>query len=528
METVRDMRGVLGGLRNMFRQWRINYLRNKKKKQKEIEEGKLAKYYTLKRIAYSSLALIYYPFGLFHTQTKKITKEYPDLVNIQKDILSVQKKASQISARQKEKEIVKLEKRLVVAEKRITQKMNRNDKTVQDEITQTLQQLKREIDTLKKPPVISTKQVAIKPNPTIPKKENVVTMDSKSPVKQKDGVKVTFEPVSIDFPLKRAVEQHEPSIKDKMNFSLKKDAEKEEIKKWKQELEALAYKISTTKEYHLFYEFEKKLKECKEKLEAMVDGLEKDNASKILSDIEAKERKKPITELLDRVYVLEKTMAERKEQIYFGKKQDRVEEQKMVKQEPSKEERKQKKESVISEWEHAQVLIIQQIEAQQKLLAEFEKRKIKNGKKELFKTLSNLASNAMGFLFSMTPMAFFKNKLLGTFITTIMVNNSLKSMKKLLNPQEEINYEWLGQELKEKQSILENVYRVSLDSLYQMNVIKEEVMFLLRENPQNTEILSFLNQLEAIEKQTLVINERVKMEGKIIDRQYTKVFTKGA
>lgn len=527
METVRDMRGVLGGLRNMFRQWRINYLRNKKKKQKEIEEGKLAKYYALKRITYSGLALIYYPFGLFHTQTKKITKDYSDLVNIQKDILSIQKKASQISARQKEKEIVKLEKRLVVAGNKIAKAMNRKDKTDQDEITQTLQQLKREIDTLKKPPVISTKQVSIKPNCVIPEKENA-TIDSQNQIKGKDGIKVKFEPVFIDSPLKKVAEQHELSIKNKIGFSLEKDAEKEEVKKWKQELESLAYKISTTKEYHLFYEFEKKLKECKEKLETMVDGLEKDNASKILSDIETKERKKPIAELLDQVYILEKTIVERKKQIYFAKKQDRVEEQKTVRQEQSKEERKQKKESVISEWEQAQILIIQQIETQQKLLAEFEKRKIKNGKKGLFKTLSNLASNAMGFLFSMTPMAFFKNKLLGTFITAIMVNNSLKSMKKLLHPQEEINYEWLGQELKEKQSILENVYRVSLDSLYQINVIKEDVMFLLKENPQNMEILSFLNQLEAIEKQTLVINERVKMEGKIIDRQYTKIFTKGA
>lgn len=528
METVRGMRGVLGGFRNMLRQWRMNYLRNKKKKQREIEEGKLAKYYTLKRVAYSGLALMYYPISLFHTPAKKITKEYPDLVKIQQDILSAQKKMSKVSPKQKEKEIVKLEKKLIAVEKKITKNLIQKEETVKAEVEQTLQQVKRQLAILKKPMVINTSQVSIEPNNVISEQENVIFTDSSKQNKNQKGMKVTFESISLEPSLNRAVNQPQTFIENKVGMSLKKNIEKEEVKKWRNELEILAYKISTTKEYNLFYEFEKRLKECKKKLEEMRDSLEKDNFHQILSDMETKERRKPIIELLEQVQVLEKNMTERKKQIYFCKKENAIEKTKVVKKEQQKEERKKPKESVVSEWEHAQRLIMRQIEQQQKLLEEFEKKKIKNGKEGLFKTLSSLANNAITFLISMAPMAFFKNKLLGTFVTTIMINNSLKSMRRILNSQAEVSYEWLGQELKEKQSILENIYRISSDSLYQIATMKEEIMFLLQENPQNIEVLSFLKQIEVIEQQTLLVNERVKIEGKILDRQYTKIFTKGA
>lgn len=523
METVRGMRGVLGGLKNMLRQWRINYLRHKKKKQREIEENKLAKYYTLKRIAYSGLALIYYPFGLFHTKAKEVSKDDPDLARIEENIISIQKKIPQISSKKKVKEIRKIETQIQRVEKKIEKVFFVQDKKTK---TQIIQHLKQQVEYLKNPPVLKTKNVSIKK--TLQQKNSVSNTNTIQQNENHKSMKVQFSP------LKSKVSPIPLMVKKTENENVlplpSKNTEKEKIKKLKEALDLLSYKITITEQYSLFYDYEEKLKACRQELEEMLAGVEKAYFMELLSDIEQKERKKPIVELLNQVTILEKTIVNKKKQIYNSKpKQDELV---VEKKQDSKEETKEKKEKenkeLLSEWQQAELLIMQQIEQQQKQLNEFNKKRGKNGQKGLFHTLSSLASNAIGLLFSITPFAIFKNKILGTLVTTIMVNNSLKSVRKLLHPQEEINYQWLGQELREKQSILKSIYYVSEDSLYQVGVLREEVMLLLQENPKSVEILSFLQQLESIEKETLIMNERVKKEANIIDKQYTKIFTRGA
>jgi len=527
METVRDMRGVLGGFRNMLRQWRINYLRNKKKKQKEIEEGKLAKYYTLKRIAYSSIALICSPFGLFHIPRKEITKEYPDLVKIQKNIISLQKKASEISTKQKEKTIQQIEQQIEVTEKKIYQTISKRSNVVQQEVIQTIQQIKKEVISLKNPIPLKTKEVSIKSTSM----NNHISSHTNKTIKEtnNNSIKVHFDPIKPNTlsNYSSAEKEKKPVEKTVPLLCNDKSIEKAKVKEIKEDIEALTLKIHTTEDYNLFYTYEQKLKNCKKELEEMLEGLEKSNFIHFLSDMETNERKIPIIELLEQVNKLEKEISEKKKMIYHTNTNSKTEEKNIEEKVKPKKEESKKKEAPISEWQQAQILIMQQLENQQKQIIEFEKRKSKTSQKSLFKTLSSFAMHAIGFLFSFTPITLFKNKILGTLTTTIMVNNSLKSMRKLLHPQEEINYEWLGQELKEKQSILENTYRVSEDSLYQIHVIKEDVLFLLKDNPENMEILSFLKQLETIEKETSLINQRIKREANIIDKQYTKVFTKG-
>lgn len=523
METVTSMRGVLGGFKNMLRQWRINYLRHKKKKQREIEENKLAQYYTLKRIAYSGLALIYYPFGLFHTKAKEVSKDDPDLARIEESIISIQKKRFQILSKQKVKEIRKIETQIQRVEKKIEKVFSDQD---QEAKTRTLQHLKQQVEYLKQPPVLKTKNVSIKK--TLKQKNSMPNTNTIQPNENYKSMKVQFSP------LKSKVSPIPLIVKTTENENVlplpSKNIEKEKIKKLKEALDLLSYKITITEQYPLFYDYEKKLKACKQELEEMLAGFEKAYFMELLSDIERKERKKPVEELLEQVTILEKTIVNKKKQIYNSKpKQEKsVVEKKQDSKEETKEKKKKETKELLSEWQQAELLIMQQIEQQQKQLNEFNKKRGKNGQKGLFHTLSHLASNTIGLLFSIAPFAIFKNKILGTLVTTIMVNNSLKSMRKLLHPQEEINYQWLGQELRERQAILKNIYYVSEDSLYQIGVLKEEVMFLLQESPKSVEILSFLQQLESIEKETLMMNERVKKEANIIDKQYTKIFTRGA
>ena len=508
METVSAMRGVLGGFKNMLRQWRINYLRNKKKKQQEIEAGKLAKYYTLKRILYSGLAIACYPFGLFHTPSKTVIEEYPDLTKIKENIMILQKKQE---PSKKKKEIQKIEKQIQKLERKMSKTLPAKTDSIQKEASIILQELKKEIFNVKNSVPIKTKETTISRN--VNKhvfNENSASASIPNVDKEDKAVKVDFSP--LESVAKVAL------IDSKI--------EKEKVGKLAEEISNLSHKIETAKEYNLFYDYTKKLNDCKRQLEEMLESLEKAGFMRLLSNLEEQERKKPIVELLEEVKQLEILIQDKKYQLYHETTVSNEKKETVAKETQKKVEEQKKQQSSISEWQQAQMLILKQIEQQQNQLLNFEKKRTKLGKKGLLQTLMGLASHTIGLLVSFSPFALFKNKLLGTLATTIMVNNSLRSMKRVLHPEEAINYEWLGQELKEKQALLENIYRIGMNSLYQISSIKEEMQLLLKNDAENMEILSFLKQLEMIEEQTVRINERVKRDGKILDKQYTKVFTK--
>ena len=94
------MNGVLGGFKNMLRQWRINLKKRKQKEKKQKETNKkITKYPRLTSFIYSAIAIIYSPFGyIFAKNNEQAEFEKPKLykkfeeINIELDKIIIGEK----------------------------------------------------------------------------------------------------------------------------------------------------------------------------------------------------------------------------------------------------------------------------------------------------------------------------------------------------------------------------------------------------------------------------------------------------
>ena len=94
------MNGVLGGFKNMLRQWRINLKKRKQKEKRQKEANKkITKYPRLTSFIYSAIAIIYSPFGYIFAKNNEQAKfEKPKLykkfeeINIELDKIIIGEK----------------------------------------------------------------------------------------------------------------------------------------------------------------------------------------------------------------------------------------------------------------------------------------------------------------------------------------------------------------------------------------------------------------------------------------------------
>ena len=92
------MNGVLGSLKNMLKRWRINFRKKKKQDEVKIYNRKITKYPRLTSFIYSTIAIIYCPFGyMFAKSNKQASNEQPKLykkiekINVKLDEMIVKK-----------------------------------------------------------------------------------------------------------------------------------------------------------------------------------------------------------------------------------------------------------------------------------------------------------------------------------------------------------------------------------------------------------------------------------------------------
>lgn len=100
-----------------------------------------------------------------------------------------------------------------------------------------------------------------------------------------------------------------------------------------------------------------------------------------------------------------------------------------------------------------------------------------------------------------------------------MINNSIKTMRKMVNPKLNINYELFLESYMSNKDIITNTYNLCNNSLNELSLLKDELILL----GANKEAKDLLNQIEAIENNILRQMENLKIKDKTLDKVYVKI-----
>ena len=198
---------------------------------------------------------------------------------------------------------------------------------------------------------------------------------------------------------------------------------------------------------------------------------------------------------------------------------ERVNEEK--KKAPVNLEEKPKKENKVDlETIKAQELVVENIIEQNRYLEEYFQKitKATNRKKTLFSSLLNFSKSIVNFAVSLFPIFLFKNKLLGSLVSTIMLNNSIKTMRKMVDPSLEMKY-LLLEEYKNHQQMVIDIYKISNNSLMELADLKKQLVSFYNSN----EAKLLLEQITTIEESIIKQLELLKLKDKKISKVLVKI-----
>ena len=215
-----------------------------------------------------------------------------------------------------------------------------------------------------------------------------------------------------------------------------------------------------------------------------------------------------------------KKVNQRKDEIFIIKEQKQKEELKVVEEKKKekvieeKQKKEEKKEKEFNEFEIANKIVLQDIMNQQNYL-EKNLRKIKS-RVSILGYMSSFFKKMIGLNLILLPFGLIKNPLLFGLVNSILVNNSLKTMRKLNNPKLNPNYEFLLDNYLDSKQIMLRTFQNYVDSLNELDNLETEIMNL---NP-NMELLKDIQVVRNnIEKQI----EKIKEKNEIIDKVYVKL-----
>ena len=498
------MNGVLGGFKNMLKRWRIN-LKNKKKNKKNQKY----KHPKLISFIYSVIAIIYCPFGyLFSKDKKRASIEKPNLykkvekINIKLDEMIIGK----------EHDIKTIEKEIEIIKKEIETPMSTESRNY---FVPKLKEIETIIKFIKNPNKISDIE-AKKINESLEKN-----------IKKLNKPKKINKNLLAKLPLSLVVSKE--LLKDDSNFqdSKKINQEKKEnfieetngiLKKTNTQIKTIEMKIDKVEQYNHFYDLENQLKYLKKQIELLKEKYKiVDNMPNInLDKYELKKIPKKIDELLQ---LIDKDLKliESKKQEMLNKKEVTSKEEEPKKQPPKKTQiKKQELDDAIK----AQQIILNNIINQNKYFDDYIKKLAKstNKKRTILTSLSNFASTIFNFTISLLPISIFKNKILGTLVSSIMINNSIKTMRKMLNPNLEINYQLFIDDYIKSKDILYETYELCNDSLFELSLLKQELILF-----DNNQTKNILLQIELIEKNIQKQIKSLNIKKETLEKVYVKV-----
>lgn len=211
---------------------------------------------------------------------------------------------------------------------------------------------------------------------------------------------------------------------------------------------------------------------------------------------------KELTSLLVTLEKINKKGAEAEAQERIFKNQKIVLEK--LRKEEKRKNKKARTEDDLAEIVFMETMIYNQIKKQKKEIEKIRKKisalHIVEKKKGLFSILSSFLRRSMKLAFSLFPLAIFKNKKMGLLTSSILVNNSIRSMRTAISKKEipYIEFEKVASLLRKSEEELEETKLVCFDSLDQIAYLRNEFLqeFGYESSAEIDAILKEMNQLE--------------------------------
>lgn len=318
-----------------------------------------------------------------------------------------------------------------------------------------------------------------------------------------------------------------------------------EIKDYAKKLKEINDKIKNTTDYNNLYELEFAIKQLKVRFNDMLDRYNNlkelpgfDNLENILEieDIDTfnlrfnadsiKLQIKICNNYLDTIENTRKEILNRKEENIKEKK--KVEEKKEKKNDKEIKKEEKKIDNKLLEIRLANKIVLDRIANEKRNIIKFERSISKMGAKQrkqgIFYYTKNILSSIVNFSLSLFPLSIFKNKFIGALASGIMINNSLRSVRRVLTPDIEIIYILYNdfeKELNHTNDYLNNINYVCSDSLKQINEIRNIVYMQYGNDLEYSNFLiDYLKDLDSIESQIL------REQQTIIDLQHQVQVTK--
>lgn len=150
---------------------------------------------------------------------------------------------------------------------------------------------------------------------------------------------------------------------------------------------------------------------------------------------------------------------------------------------------------------------------------------IKRRRPSVFYYTKNLVSSIFNFTFGLFPLSLFKNKMLGGLTSGIILNNSLRSVRRILNPEIQITYiyENLEKEILTTSNYLSRMDFLLSDSLNQIKDIRQNIVSKYGYDIEyQTSLISYLGELDKIQGKIELEKEKVSGLHQDLDNVYKK------
>ena len=494
------MNGVLGDFKNMLKRWKIN-LKHKKKKQ----ENKNYKHPRLISFVYSVIAIIYCPFGyLFSKNNKQASIEQPKLY---KKIEEINLKLDEAIIG-KEYDLKTIEKEIEIIKKELEIPMTNESRNY---FIPKIKELDSKINFIKNPNKTNSKETK-KISDSIEK--NIKKINKPKKINKELLNKI---PLSLAVSKELFEEKNNKTTKviNKENFVKETN---DTLKKVTIKIKNIETKINNVEQYNHFYDLENKLKYLRKQIELLKEKYKNisDMPNINLDKYELNKIPKKIDELLQLIEKDLKVIEDKKQELL--NKKDIIPEQNNPKKQENKSTKIKKQE--LDDTIKAQQMILNNIINQNKYFDDYMQKLIKstNKKRTILTSISDFATTVLNFTVSLLPISLFKNKLLGTLVSGIMINNSIKTMRKMLNPNLEINYQLFIDDYMKSKNMLYDTYDLCTDSLTELNFLKQEL--ILYDENQTKQLLL---KIELIEKNIQRQIKSLNIKKEALEKVYVKV-----
>lgn len=182
-----------------------------------------------------------------------------------------------------------------------------------------------------------------------------------------------------------------------------------------------------------------------------------------------------------------------------------------ISNEPKKEEKEvvnQKEENKtkpLIEIENAALMVSRDVEKQKNMVEKLQIRinsyPVYERKVKRLNFFDNLLSNTLKLSISLLPLRIFKSKPLGMLVSGFMLNNSIRSMRKIMVTESPCEYIEFNRLIKTQIDVVNNYKTICIDSLYQINALKEEFKRVYGNNIKDDDISKVYNKLLTLENQ---------------------------